>query len=1054
MTENTTNKPRRTGLIVGGIVVLALVVAGLLLPPISLLERLSGDAPTESASGLSVPGEITVAVSGEAQAVNVASVERDSFLANPADVAGTLPSNLTLLSNVYTVEYDGAPPTGRSAVALPQGGDAKTIDLYGWNGVAWEFVPSTIDETNNQLLSNEGAMPEALAIVQTASNTERHVATLVPNGAELPVELLPLLTDVSVGSLMLGENGTVAGDVGSVPTGAYDQWLHVTNVNGTAIDQQNLTALLSNTTLHTTHATELLGRALAGGFVGIHIDYQGVQLAQREAFTTLIQTIADNAKTQNLQVAVTFATPQQISGAWTSAGQDWAAVGQVADVVYAQLPLDPTAYADNGLTDQMLDWATRQVSRYKLNTLVSAGAIDGVGFAFSEKSNEDALAPFGELQFTKGSESVEAGTAVDVSLSGTANALEWDTTSYTYKYTYQADGQTHVVWLANVSALANRLRLANRYNLAGVSMTGLADVTDGNSYASAINSYLTAGDIPQPEGAAIVWTVTDGSGSVLASSTGEAINFSWEGTQTAGDYTINANFAMGNDTANLDSLALVVASADDRTAGAGEANADGDKTTEEEPTKEEPAEEETTEEEVAEEVTEEEPAEGETTEGETTEEEPTEEVIVDPNALESVDAVVGVDANIRVGPGIAYGLLADGATAGTPIILIGRSTDSNWLKIILPDDQEGWIYTPLVNVATGVVVADLPIGEVDSPLANPAGGGGEGGGNPAQPPSAPPPIANLGGFELGGQTQGMPASQMQLSGMTWIKRQHKWSPGNRGTDVQGLITEGHNAGFKVLLSMPGQLNPSSIDYASYVQFLGEVAALPDPPDAIEVWNEMNIEREWPLGQISPQSYVQNMLIPGYTAIKNANPNIMVITGAPAPTGFFGGSCGGNGCDDAPYIAGMMAAGAGNYSDCIGVHYNEGIMPPSATSGDPRGNGGHYTRYFQGMINAYRNAGAGRLCFTELGYLSGEEWGSLPGGFLWKGAYNLTVAEHAQYLAQSVQVAVNNGNVRMIIVFNVDFTTWGDDPQAGYAMIRPNGGCPACQTLGQVMGALP
>jgi hypothetical protein len=193
-----------------------------------------------------------------------------------------------------------------------------------------------------------------------------------------------------------------------------------------------------------------------------------------------------------------------------------------------------------------------------------------------------------------------------------------------------------------------------------------------------------------------------------------------------------------------------------------------------------------------------------------------------------------------------------------------------------------------------------------------------------------------------------------------------------------------------------------------------------------------------------------MLRPAYQKIKAANPNVMVITGAPAPTGFFGG-CSGGGCDDAPYVAGMMAAGAGSVSDCVGVHYNEGLMPPSATSGDPRGAGGHYTRYFQGMINAYAGAGAGALCFTELGYLSGEEWGTLPAGFLWKAPYNLTVAEHAQYLAEAVRVGVQSGRVRMIIVFNVDFKTFGDDPQAGYAMIRPNGSCPACETLRQVMG---
>jgi hypothetical protein len=62
-----------------------------------------------------------------------------------------------------------------------------------------------------------------------------------------------------------------------------------------------------------------------------------------------------------------------------------------------------------------------------------------------------------------------------------------------------------------------------------------------------------------------------------------------------------------------------------------------------------------------------------------------------------------------------------------------------------------------------------------------------------------------------------------------------------------------------------------------------------------------------------------------------------------------------------------------------------------------------------------------------------------------------VNQHAQWLAEAVSLGANSGKVRMIIIFNVDFTQWGDDPQAGYAMIRPGGGCPSCATLGSVMG---
>ena len=65
------------------------------------------------------------------------------------------------------------------------------------------------------------------------------------------------------------------------------------------------------------------------------------------------------------------------------------------------------------------------------------------------------------------------------------------------------------------------------------------------------------------------------------------------------------------------------------------------------------------------------------------------------------------------------------------------------------------------------------------------------------------------------------------------------------------------------------------------EFLGEVAGL--GADAIEVWNEMNIDREWPTGQIDPRRY-KVMLEKAYTQIKAANPDTIVITGALAPTG--------------------------------------------------------------------------------------------------------------------------------------------------------------------------
>jgi hypothetical protein len=143
---------------------------------------------------------------------------------------------------------------------------------------------------------------------------------------------------------------------------------------------------------------------------------------------------------------------------------------------------------------------------------------------------------------------------------------------------------------------------------------------------------------------------------------------------------------------------------------------------------------------------------------------------------------------------------------------------------------------------------------------------------------------------------------------------------------------------------------------------------------------------------------------------------------------------------------MARAGAANYMDCVGVHYNEGIVPPTATSGDPRGNPNHYTRYYQTMVNTYWNAfrGARPLCFTELGYLTPEGYGPLPPGFDWAG--NVTVGQQAAWLDQVVGMARRSGRVKLLIIWNVDFDNYGADPMAGFAMIRPGNVCPACDAL--------
>lgn len=311
----------------------------------------------------------------------------------------------------------------------------------------------------------------------------------------------------------------------------------------------------------------------------------------------------------------------------------------------------------------------------------------------------------------------------------------------------------------------------------------------------------------------------------------------------------------------------------------------------------------------------------------------------------------------------------------------------------------------------------------------------------------PPPA---GGFEVGGHVLNFGnIDQMRSAGMTWAKVQIRFKIGDNPDITAPAINDAHLNGFKIVLGIVGEKDQmAGMPYADYVKayadFVGGVALL--GPEAIEVWNEPNLDREWPAGQVNGATYTQ-LLKASYDSIKKVNSNIVVISGAPAPTGFFGGKCTANGCDDNVFLAAMRDAGAANAMDCIGAHYNEGIVSPTQRSGDPRGNSGHYSRYFGTMLDLYHSTfnGAKPVCWTELGYASPEGFNvAAPPGFDW--ANSTSVQEHAQWLGEATSLSRSSGKVRIMIIWNVNFTTTSPDPSGMYAIVRPDGNCPACATI--------
>lgn len=1019
MSENQPQKGNSLPLIlgIGGAALVMLILGAVLLwnsgstpateetaqnTPAATAETAEGETetptePAETAGETAIAGEIALSDgAGTVQAI-------------PAtDFAGTtsLPAGSTPQSNVYTIANAG---TGQATITVP-GGVQATQDVLGWDGTTWQFVPSTASASGAELITAAGPLPQALLVVARPAAEIPAVSALVfPTNEDelsseqpLPLELLPYLTNVDVLGGVLAAEGEIEGVTVAMPQGGYTQMLYVTNNSGAIIDQANIDQLLADEELRNKHLQVLLNAVTSGEFAGLNLDYRSILAGQASNYTLFVQSLAENLHAQNLKLAVTVPTPvQNADGSWDTAGYDVVSLAQHADLIYLQLPIDPAAYGEKGVADQLLTWAVRQVDRQKLVAFVTTNSVDELGGFLTEMPLTAVVAQIGTMETT--TTTITPTAPITLALTSTATPFEWDDTAYANKFTYNtgtSDSTKHTVWIGNESNLALRLRLAKKYNLQGVSVAGLSYLPAAGGYPTALENYTSAqAEIPPANSASIVWSLATAEGSVIASTTGTEYTFAWEGSDTAGNYLATAVFAQGDLQATLGEATVVVAEPQ-------VAEADPDAQPDEE-----------------------------------TEE--TEET----GSTADANAVVSKDANVRLGPDVIYGLIANGARSGTRITVIGKDKSGLWYNIILPDGQKGWVYTSLVTLDAGVDVASLP--EVEAPpppvvVAPPPSSGG----TTPPPAGGPPPPANLGGgFEIGGQTHTLANPVlMQTTGMKWVKFQHKWGCGSNPADVAGKIAQAHGSGFKVLLSMPGSPYPDSIDFNCYIEFLKGVAA--QGPDAMEIWNEMNIDFEWPAGQIDPASYVNNMLKPAYTAIKGVNSNIIVISGALAPTGFDNGT---NAWSDERYIKGMAAAGAANYMDCIGVHFNAGATSPSAVSGHPTGSA-HYSWYFNPTLNLYYNAfgGSRKVCFTELGYLSGEGWGNLPPNFSWAG--NTTIAQHAQWLAEAVSLSANSGKVRMLIVFNVDFTLFdGSDPQAGYGMVRKDGSCPACQTIKQVMG---
>ncbi len=382
-------------------------------------------------------------------------------------------------------------------------------------------------------------------------------------------------------------------------------------------------------------------------------------------------------------------------------------------------------------------------------------------------------------------------------------------------------------------------------------------------------------------------------------------------------------------------------------------------------------------------------------------------------------------------------------------------------------------------------------GSETDPVSDTSVGGGTENNPPAQPaqqdvtptPTFAPtiPATQQTGFDLGAQvmipyskdgnsmagTLDAAANQLRLN---WVKLQVRWEfvePEEGVYDWSYLdvffqsVTEKN---VKVLVGVvtapewarqPGAdltKHGPPADNQKFADFVAQlIMRYPGKIHAIEVWNEMNLDREWAsINGINAPEYVEMLRVAANT-IRFLDPNILVVSGALSPTGVNNEAV----HDDFRYTDELIAAGVLEVADCFGAHHNGYNIGPNVpydqVPNDPtatfRGpfDSPHPSWSFYTTLTTYANkiSAAGStvpLCVTEFGWATTADLGGqFPQYFEF--ANDNTLDESGQFIVEAIQLMESWGFVRLAFIWNLNFgpeeSFNATNDNVPYSMIRPN-----------------
>ena len=355
---------------------------------------------------------------------------------------------------------------------------------------------------------------------------------------------------------------------------------------------------------------------------------------------------------------------------------------------------------------------------------------------------------------------------------------------------------------------------------------------------------------------------------------------------------------------------------------------------------------------------------------------------------------------------------------------------------------------PVVTVEGTVVPTLVVVGGVPAPLNLPQGLQGYG----------------MQAHMVGGNRANDASTKILEAGFNWTKQQVIWQEieNQRGVFKWGEYDTALNTpsgrGLKLLVSVVKApawaraplttrgppANPDDIKpflTALMQRYKGKILA-------VEVWNEANLNHEWGfLGPDSIRTYGE-LLKAGYEAIKAVDPTVIVLFGAPTPTGVNDPNIA---IDDATYLRRVYEEfpEVRNYFDAPAVHPNGGANHPDDTFGGQNrsvwGWNNHPSFFFNRFVElkaimVSQGDPNKTIWFSEFGW-SATPVTQIRPGYEYS-QYN-SEQDQANFLVRSFQKIKNDfPYVTHMFVWNLNFQLpqlgGPTDEKYGFGILRPDG----------------